>query len=229
MVERLDNVVWSALCGSHAHLAVGRGAARRYPADYTALIGFADMTRPDFDATTSWWAPGERLYCIGWSGAAPDGWRVEAETTIVKMTWPADRGPGTDPGFAPRRLGPGDAAEAQALAALTQPGPFGPRTIELGEYFGCHDAEGRLIAMAGERMHAAPWREVSAICTHPEARGQGYAARLTRHLLARARVRGERSFLHVMHGNAGARALYRRLGFEDYREMVVRVVSRTGG
>jgi ribosomal protein S18 acetylase RimI-like enzyme len=82
--------------------------------------------------------------------------------------------------------------------------------------------------MAGERMHAAPWREISAVCTHPQSQGRGLAGRLMRHLVRRQRARGERPFLHVMASNVGAIALYRRLGFEVYREMVVRVVARDG-
>jgi ribosomal protein S18 acetylase RimI-like enzyme len=121
-------------------------------------------------------------------------------------------------------LGAEHAAQALELALLTRPGPFGLRTIELGEYFGCFDGE-RLIAMAGERMHAESLREISGVCTHPDFQGQGYARRLMIKLVCRQLQRGETPFLHVMRDNTGARELYRRLGFVDYRESVVRVVS----
>lgn len=111
------------------------------------------------------------------------------------------------------------------LTALNKPGPFGPRTIELGEYFGCFDAGGRLIAMAGERMWAGSLREVSGICTHPDAQGRGLARRLTRHVMVRQRQRGERSFLHVMSGNTAARQLYASLGFVLHHEGVARIVA----
>ena len=64
-----------------------------------------------------------------------------------------------------------------ALVELTQPGPFAPRTIELGRYLGVHD-NGQLVAMAGERCRLPGYREVSAVCTHPDARGRGLADRL---------------------------------------------------
>jgi ribosomal protein S18 acetylase RimI-like enzyme len=121
-------------------------------------------------------------------------------------------------------LGPEHAAQALELAMLTRPGPFGLRTIELGEYFGCFDGQ-RLIAMAGERMHAGRLREISGVCTHPDFQGRGYARRLMVKLVRRQLQRGETPFLHVMRDNANARELYWRLGFVDYRESVVRVVS----
>ena len=116
------------------------------------------------------------------------------------------------------------AAQAVELAALTNPGPFGVRTIELGEYFGYFD-DSRLIAMAGERMAAGPLHEISGICTHPAFQGQGLARRLTSKLIRRQMQRGETPFLHVMSANIRARALYEKMGFRNYRETVVRVIS----
>ena len=110
------------------------------------------------------------------------------------------------------------------LAGLTRPGPFGPRTIELGEYFGCFDGE-RLVAMAGERMQAGGLREISGVCTHPDFQGRGLARRLVAKLIRRQMERNETPFLHVMRSNDGAHRLYQRMGFRDHLESVVRVVS----
>ena len=125
-------------------------------------------------------------------------------------------------------LGPAHATQAMELAALTRPGPFGPRTIELGEYFGCF-RDGRLVAMAGERMNAGALREISGVCTHPEWQGQGLARRLMLKLLRRQLDRGETPFLHVMQANEDAHRLYRRMGFRDHALVAVRVVSRQAG
>jgi predicted GNAT family acetyltransferase len=124
-----------------------------------------------------------------------------------------------------RALTAADVPEMLSLTALTEPGPFGPRTIELGDYLGVFDA-GRLIAMAGERAQAGHFREISGVCTHPEAQGRGWAGRLMRQLIARQLARGQTPFLHVMSGNTGARQLYLRMGFQDHCETVVRVIAR---
>ena len=121
-------------------------------------------------------------------------------------------------------LGPEHAAQALELATLCRPGPFGPRTIELGEYFGYFD-EGRLIAMAGERMHVEGLREISGVSYHPDYQGRGLARKLVAKLAYRQLARGETPFLHVMRANEAAHQLYLRMGFEDYLESVVRVVA----
>jgi len=223
MFSLLDNIVWHALSGAQSRFAEGAGAARRYLRGFSPIVGFADQAQPDFAALAPFCGPGERFYCDGWSGAAPPGWRVEAETTMFKMVWDA---PPPDRDEAPDALplAPAHYVQALALATLTKPGPFGPRTPELGDYFGVFDGE-RLIAMAGERMQAGTLREVSGVCTHPEFQGRGLARRLMAKLVLRQMRRGETPFLHVMSGNANARGLYVRMGFRDYREAVVRVVA----
>jgi GNAT superfamily N-acetyltransferase len=219
----LDNIVWHALTGSQARFAAGDGGARRYARGFSPIVGFRDAQRPDFRALAPHCERGEHFYCDGWSGEAPAGWRVDHETTMFKMVWDAAI-PDGDEATEAIPLGAAHADQAVALAALTRPGPFGPRTIELGDYFGCFDGD-RLVAMAGERMQAGTLREISGVCTHPDYQGRGLARRLMNKLLRRQRLRGETPFLHVMRDNAGARALYARMGFRDHRESVVRVVS----
>lgn len=223
MKQLLDNIVWHTLTGPHAHFAVGTDVARRYARGFSPIVGFRDGERPDFAALARYCEPGEHFYCDGWSGQPPAGWSVDAESTMFKMVWehatpPADELPDAVP------LRAEHASAALELAQLTRPGPFGPRTIELGDYFGWFDG-GRLVAMAGERMFAGRLREVSGVCTHPDFQGRGLARKLMAKLIARQVTRGETPFLHVMRENAAAHALYERMGFRDYRETVVRVVS----
>jgi GNAT superfamily N-acetyltransferase len=220
----LDNIMWNALTGPQAHLAVGNDEARRYAIGFSPLLGFANPTSPNFSALAGHCALGEHFYCSDWSGAVPQGWQVDAETTMFKMVWEAPM-PDADEAPDAVRLGPANVEPALALAALTRPGPFGPRTMELGEYFGYFDGPD-LIAMAGERLHAGSLREVSGVCTHPSQQGRGLARRLMLKLVRRQMQRGETPFLHVMRDNAGARRLYEAMGFRNYQETVVRVVSR---
>jgi ribosomal protein S18 acetylase RimI-like enzyme len=223
-LELFENLIWHALSGPHAHFSQGGATARRYAQGFSPILGFADRFKPDFSALESLAQPGEHFYCEGWSGPAPVGWQIETDATMVKMAWagelpPEDEAGGIEP------LGLAHAQQALALAQLTRPGPFGPRTVELGDYFGVFE-DGRLIAMAGERMHAGRLREISGVATHPDARGRGLAGRLMNHLVRRQVLRGEMPVLHVMSGNAPARQLYERTGWRQHLEVVVRVVSR---
>ncbi|MBS0448853.1 MAG: GNAT family N-acetyltransferase [Proteobacteria bacterium] len=224
MSELLDNVFWHALSGAHARLAVGTSDVRRYADGYTPLIAFADTAVPNFAALVPYCRPDERFYCADWSGAAPADWRIELEATMQRMVWSGAM-PDDDAWPEAVPLDASHAAAAFELAALTRPGPFGPRTIELGEYFGVFDGE-RLVAMAGERIQAGRYREISGVCTHPEQQGRGLARRLMLKLIRRELARGELPILHVMSGNAGARGLYERMGFRSYRETPVRVIAR---
>jgi predicted GNAT family acetyltransferase len=111
------------------------------------------------------------------------------------------------------------------LVALTQPGPFGERNLDLGEYYGVFDA-GRLVAMAGERMHAGALREISGVCTHPDYQGRGYARRLVERLIRVEVARNQTPFLHVVLENRQARQIYERMGFRPHQDLVVRAISR---
>lgn len=223
MKHLLDNIAWHTLAGPHAPYSTGSERARRYAPGFSPIVGFSDATAPDFAALAPFCANGEHFYCDGWSGAPPSGWRVDAESTMFKMVWEGGL-PSEDAAPEAVRLVGTHAQQALDLALLTRPGPFGPRTIELGEYFGCFEGT-RLVAMAGERMQAGTLREISGVCTHPDHQGRGLARRLMLKLVRRQLLRGELPFLHVMRENDGARRLYEKMGFRHYRESVVRVVS----
>ncbi len=224
----LDNVFWHALTGPQAHCAAGTAEARRYAAGFSPILAFADAERPDFAALNPFCAFDEHFYVACWSGPLPAGWQLDAEAVMVNMVWDGET-PAEDAAPEAIRLEASHAPQALALAELTRPGPFGLRTIELGEYFGVFEGEGegeRLVAMAGERSCAGNLREISGVCTDPDFQGRGLARRLMLKLIRRQVERGETPFLHVMRENDTARALYRRMGFVDYCEKVVRVVSR---
>jgi ribosomal protein S18 acetylase RimI-like enzyme len=110
------------------------------------------------------------------------------------------------------RLGAADVPEMLELVERTQPGPFLPRTVELGTYLGIR-RDGALVAMAGERLHPPGWTEISAVCTAPEHRGQSLATRLVRAVVHGIRERGETPFLHAAGSNVNAIRLYESLGF----------------
>lgn len=109
-------------------------------------------------------------------------------------------------------LGEDDAPAMRALAALTRPGPFAQETHRLGRFVGVRE-DGRLVAMAGERLRLDGFTEASAVCTHPDARGRGLARRLLIAVMHAIAARGETPFLHVYATNVSAIALYEQIGF----------------
>ena len=233
MPSELDNSAWQCLSGSHAGMAAGTGGARRYATGYPPLVGFSDPQVPDFDALAPWCAAGEILYCEAWAGVTPRGWRVLVEKQLVTMFWdaPAPTGAvqvrhrserGSNEIVQLRRE---DVAAVVSLAADADFTVFGPRAIELGEFFGIF-IDGRLIAMAGERLFFHGNREISAVCTHPDFEGRGYARRLVNCLIARELARGELPFLHVVSDNIRACGLYTRMGFKNHGESTLRVVLK---
>lgn len=223
MTSALDNIFWHTLNGAHAAFSSGAATARRYAQGFSPIVAFADLTRPDFAALLPHCAPGEQFYTACWNEETASDWKIVAEARMYRMVWDAPA-PASDGGGEFVSLGPERVSQAMALAALTKPGPFGPRTMELGDYFG-HVVDGRLVAMAGERAWAENFREISGVCTHPDFQGRGLARRLMIQLISRGLRRGETPFLHVMCHNDSAHALYLKMGFRDYAVSVSNVVA----
>jgi ribosomal protein S18 acetylase RimI-like enzyme len=221
--DLLANPTWHALNGPHAAHALGRAGARRYAPGFAPLIAFADPQRPDFDALRPHTEAREALYCDGWGGLAPAGWQVMSEIELDRMVWQGGAAP-TERLAGLVRLGPEHRAAVLALAARTHPGPFGERSTELGEFLGCFE-QGRLIAMAGERMQCGPFREICSVATDPDHQGRGLARRLTALLIQHQLARGETPLLHVRRGNAVASGLYERMGFARVLTVPGRIVQ----
>ncbi|WP_327234060.1 GNAT family N-acetyltransferase [Streptomyces sp. NBC_01317] len=206
----LDNAIHSALTGAQAHLARRRGNALRYPADMSPFMALP--ARPDVTD----WADAAALagegatVTLGDPGVEPpDGWEVLRRIPLLQFTGEGIAAAADEKAVL---LGRDDVPEMLALAEATKPGPFLPRTIEMGAYLGIRH-EGRLVAMAGERMHIAGWREISAVCTDPQRRGKGLGTRLLLAVAAGIKERGETPFLHVLASNTSAIGLYESLGF----------------
>ncbi|MBG7697351.1 MULTISPECIES: GNAT family N-acetyltransferase [unclassified Streptomyces] len=209
----LDNAVWSALAGPHAHLADRHGSAARYRPETYAFAALADPADPaawtDLHTLVG---PGNPVR-VKPVERVPDGWEVLGEGTGVQLV---DTGLRAEPDPDAVHLGPDDVPEILDLVARTRPGPFLRRTVEMGTYLGIRH-RGRLVAMAGERLRPPGWTEISAVCTDPAYRGRGLATRLVRAVAAGIRDRGDTPFLHAAADNAPAIRLYESIGFTPRR------------
>lgn len=216
MQEKLDNPVWSALTTRQAGIGRHHGLAARYQDQISPLSGLAEPTPAAFADLQSLCMPGETVALVtAWPVVAPPGWELKLSRLIDQMTCPA---PAVAPQGEAVRLGTADVPDMLALTTLTQPGPFMARTIDMGAYFGIRAADGTLAAMTGNRMGADSFGEVSGVCTHPDHRGHGYAARLVAFVAGEVAAGGRLAMLHVKTENH-AKALYEKLGFSVRTQM----------
>jgi ribosomal protein S18 acetylase RimI-like enzyme len=210
----LENPVWAALSGPHACFAEAAGDAARYSTDVAPFGAVADPDDPagwrDLAGLT------DRALLTGPVLTPKAGWEQVGAMAGVQMAGHGMTGV-RDPEAVV--LTGTDVPEILELVERAQPGPFAKRTVELGRYLGIR-LDGRLIAMAGERLRLPGWTEVSAVCTDPDFRGQGLAARLTLAVAAGILERGDLPFLHAAADNTGAIRLYERLGFQVDHEVV---------
>ncbi|MBN9178431.1 MAG: GNAT family N-acetyltransferase [Microbacterium sp.] len=207
----LDNAPWSALTGPHARFAIGGDLARRYPEDVAPFVAVRSWDHPDvWDALREILDPGEVFGVSGYEGDVPHGWTLVGGGDGVQLVETAALDPRPDPEAV--LLGRDDVSEMLAIVERNQPGPFRPRTYELGRYIGIRH-EGRLIAMAGERLHPEGWTEISAVSVDEDHRRRGLASRLVLDVAFHIQARGDRALLHAAATNTGAIAAYERLGF----------------
>lgn len=219
----LDHPVHASLHGRHAHLSRSVGRASTYHPDVATFCAVPPQPGPgDWADLARLLGSGALADMFDCPESPPENWEPVFTVDGLQMVAPADppllSHRDLPAGVEVVELGEDDRPAMLDLIARTRPGPFWPRTPELGHYLGVrHD--GTLVAMAGERLRPPGWTEISAVCTAPEARGHGHAGRLVRALVDRAFARDERAFLHVVHTNTHALGLYRRLGFQPRRHV----------
>ena len=218
----LDNAVWHSLAGNHREFAESIGAAAHYHPDVSVFTALADDTDAAWRDLATLVGDGVGALFRPDPPPSPGGWSIPAEGRDTRCA------PRPRAGRRTRRrplAGAADVGEMLALVELTRPGPFAVRTVELGGYVGVYDGD-TLVAMAGQRLAPPGFREISAVCTHPDFRGRGLAAGLTSLVAWQIVERGEEPFLHHAADNEPARRVYEALGFEFRREVTWRVLTR---
>jgi ribosomal protein S18 acetylase RimI-like enzyme len=220
----LDRPVWASLATFHAAIAVGDALARRYPADVNLFGSARDDEPAAVAAFAALLAPGQRAYVLQVPPVrVPPGCSEVRPGRGVQMVATKAFDDDSDPSI--RALGDADADDMLALARLTQPGPFLARTHTMGAFIGIR-VDGRLAAMAGERMRFPGHTEISGVCVHPAFRGRGLARRLSSIVGARIQARGDVAFLHAWADNRPAIALYESMGFAMRAAVHASVIGR---
>ena len=226
MDDPLLRPVWNMLSGPQSGLAIGGELAVRIDPGYGPFAAMRDRSDEALAALAALVVPGEQVWLV-----EPEEWPMlpgfERIRTAVLVQMVAESPASLQPGDEETvLLGDSDAAAMSEIARSTKPGPWGDKTRHYGAFHGIL-RDGRLAAMAGERMRpAVGLAELSGVCTWPEFRSQGLAARLIRRVMAGFTARGDVPFLHSYAANIGANALYETLGFATRREMVVTVLER---
>jgi ribosomal protein S18 acetylase RimI-like enzyme len=219
----LDNPVWAALSGPHSGFSEVFGRARRYPSAISRFAGIDEIDDPQsWRDLATLLAPEGVGVLIRRVLRYPEGWKEIFGGTGVQMIGDRVGGEVDEEAVV---LTEADVVQMIDLVARTEPGPFEPRTIDLGGYIGFKE-DGKLVAMAGCRMRPSGWREISAVCTDPDFRGKGMGGRLVKNLVANIRAEGDVPFLHASSTNTNAIRLYEKLGFEIRTKVQFAVLQR---
>jgi predicted GNAT family acetyltransferase len=211
IMHPLDNPIWHALTSTHADLAEGDGLARRYPLHLAPFAAVREQTPEGFAALAQALHP-EGMAALFITPLEPPlpGWTHLRTFEVIQMTCEKPM-PTPEPEMI--ELETRDVPEMLELIRLTEPGPFKDRANELGTFHGVRQ-DGKLVAMAGERIRLTGFTEISAVCTHPDYQRRGLARGLTHRLAREILARDEVPFLHVFAGNSNAIRAYESLGFQ---------------
>ncbi|SDD35389.1 GNAT family N-acetyltransferase [Pedobacter soli] len=225
MEHLLDNPIFHALNTAHGHFAKGTDEVKYYLKDIAAFAGLKDNSAENLQTLYEISEPDSLFVVFSKTPltiAAP--WTLLLQIDMFQLVY---EGPNVTEGANKELadLNHSHITEMAALVELTKPGPFLSKTIELGNYTGIF-AENQLIAMAGHRFFPAPYREVSAVCTHPDHLGKGHAFKILQEQIRRILNRKEIPFLHVKNDNLGAIKLYEKLGFKIRTEMTAYVIKK---
>jgi ribosomal protein S18 acetylase RimI-like enzyme len=225
--DPLADPVRHALNSVHAHFAVGHAPARRYPPEVAPFAVVDDMREPTLARLEELLRSGELVYIFNQPRSQMEGFSVGPPLHTFQMLGPKLAPPveTRENQISPLLMTPKDAGEMFELITLAFPGFYQPRTYEMGTYYGIR-LDGKLVAMAGERLCMTGYREISGVRTHPSYVGKGYARTLMSRLMEDHAAAGVKSFLHVGKANTRAVAIYERMGFRRLRSIVLWPISR---
>jgi ribosomal protein S18 acetylase RimI-like enzyme len=218
MEHVLDNPAWNALISGNKHLAFGDDRVKYFDKAVSPFAAFKENTKENLLHLYNI-LPEKRaiLLVTPTELEIPAPWKLLRTITGLQMVY-HNKGVFDQSTAALIPLTDEHIPQMLELTKLTEPGPFAERTIDFGQYFGIFAGD-RLVAMTGQRLYPFNYAEVSAVCTHPDHTGKGYARQLMINQINIIRSRGETPFLHVRDDNERAIKVYESLGF-SVRTMV---------
>jgi predicted GNAT family acetyltransferase len=225
MEHVLDNPVWNALTSGNNDLAYGTDEVKYYAQEVAFFAGFKEFSKDHFNALYELITSDRVMTVVSPEDIEiPAQWKVVNHMKILQMVFNGSipQQP-VNQEFTP--LQDQHIPNMLTLTKMTKPGPFFERTIDFGNYEGIFK-NNELIAMAGQRLHPSPYIEISAVCTHPDHLGNGYASQLiNRQILAIIAASGI-PFLHVRNDNATAIKVYEKLGFVIRKNMTFNIIQK---
>lgn len=212
--KKLDNPVWHALQTVHKNFALGTDTIGRYRPGTLQIIGCENPQKSDLNVLRPYIENGEKVFMVGELAAPAPGWTISRKLDCIQMVCDQEGSLITKPTEDIIRLTDVDTQEMLELINQVQPGYFYKDTPLLGSYFGIrHD--GKLVAMAGERLRMTGFSEISAVVTHPSYTGKKFAQMLVSHVAQKIFMEGSIPFLHYVNTNARAGNVYKLLGFQE--------------
>lgn len=213
--KKLDNPLWFSLSETHQSFAVDYDNIKFYHPDYCAFGGFenGNTIATSIDEYSKMV---DNFFVIGEKPELSTLLKLKKEVVCLQMiiyhsidiviNYPIVKLTGVHM----------DAL--YELVQLVQPGYFKRKTALLGNYYGIFKND-ELVAVTGERMQMNDFVEVSAVVTHPDHGGKGYAKQLVAHTVNEIFIRNKTPYLHVKEDNSGAIQLYEKLGFTIRRKI----------
>jgi ribosomal protein S18 acetylase RimI-like enzyme len=214
MDHPLDNPIWTALNSGSASFAYGNGTVRFIDRRIGFFAGIPLYDTEHLHQLYEAMDSGMRVIVFPPGNLDLDtNWKVRNDNALLQMVFDKPSiNLSLDESI--RALAAADVPEMLALTQLAKPGPFLENTIAFGGYFGFF-VDGKLVSMAGTRLAAGPYTEVSAVCTHPDFVGRGLAQRVLPHVLNYVQQQGQIPYLQLYTDNLPAYRLYQRLGFVE--------------
>jgi GNAT superfamily N-acetyltransferase len=230
MNHQLDNMIWHALQTGNREMAILDEQVGYYRPDIAPFAAMAEPTADNFTRLHQF-LPAEKTIALTYPASLqPDTryWKIIREMDCCQMIYEKPVSHFTGKGSEKiQPLTDEHIPQMLELTAMTRPGPFFQNTILFGNYFGIFE-NGQLAAMCGQRMNPVPFLEVSAVCTHPDHRGKGYAKALMLRVMELILAQSFTPFLHVLSENATAIGLYESIGFRTRTRLNINMVKKIG-